>query len=125
MDAAALAVTVAGGLAIAGVYVYFFAPRKAAVRAAGGAAGVQEVRIRVADGYDPATIEVAAGRPVRLVFRREEVAGCSETVLIPEWKITRRLPAHEDTAVEFTPRTPGTYEFTCGMHMLRGTIRVR
>ena len=125
MDAAALGVTVAGVLAIAGVVVYFLAPRRAAMRVAAVADGVQEVRIRVADGYDPAHIEVAAGRTVRLVFRREEVAGCSETVLIPEWKIARRLPAYQDTAVEFMPEKPGEYEFTCGMHMLRGTIRVR
>jgi plastocyanin domain-containing protein len=124
MDAVALVVTVTGVLLIAGVCLYFFAPRRAAVAAARTSGGVQEVRIRVAGGYEPATIEVESGRPVRLVFHREEVEGCSDTVLIPEWKIAQRLPAWQDTAVEFTPQRPGTFEFTCGMHMLRGTIRV-
>ena len=87
-------------------------------------AAVQEVRVTVRDGYDPARILVRANLPVRLVFRRQEVAGCSDTVLLPEWGIARRLPAGEDTAVEFTPRIPGEYGFTCGMQMMRGTIVV-
>lgn len=139
---AALWVTL-GGVALAiGVNLYFFSPRRAVVArpapapgeapqaGAGGAtiaavAGPQEVRITVRGGYEPARIEVRAGQPVRLVFRREEVEGCSDTVLMPEWGIAKHLPAHEDTAVEFTPMTPGEYEFTCGMHMLRGTVVVK
>jgi plastocyanin domain-containing protein len=58
------------------------------------------------------------------VFHREETAGCSDTVLIPEWRIAQHLPAFQDTVVEFTPVTAGEYEFTCGMHMMRGTIVV-
>jgi plastocyanin domain-containing protein len=125
MVAGAWIVTVVGTLLVVGVCIYFLAPRGAAVRAATGAGGVQEVRIQVASGYDPSLIELAAGRPARLVFNRKETEGCSETLLIPEWKITRRLPAHEDTVIELAPHAAGDYEFTCGMHMLRGTIRVR
>ena len=122
MDPAAVGVTAVGLALVAAVNVYFLRPRRAAmVRGP----GVQEVQIRVASGYDPSVVEVEAGRPVRLVFRREEVEGCSDTVIIPEWKIVQRLPTGQDTAVEFTPARAGEYEFTCGMHMLRGTIRVR
>jgi len=88
------------------------------------ASGPQEVHITVRGGYDPARIEVRAGRTARIVFRREEVEGCSDTVLIPEWGIARRLPAGMDTAVEFMPTVPGEYAFTCGMGMMRGTIVV-
>ena len=124
MDSAAFWVT-AGGVALAiAVNLYFFSPRTATVAAPSAVGGPQVVRIMVRSAYDPARIEVRAGRPVRLVFRREEVAGCSETVLIPEWGIAERLPADQETAVEFTPRTPGEYEFTCGMGMLRGSIVV-
>ena len=110
---------------IVGVNFYFFAPRRRAAAASATAGGPQEARIVVRDGYDPDVIQVRAGRPVRLVFRREEVEGCSDTVLLPEWKIAQKLPAHRDTVIEFTPATPGEYEFTCGMHMLRGKIVVR
>ena len=123
MDAA-IWVTIGGVLLAVAVNVYFFAPRPAAVAAPVAVEGPQMVRIHVRDGYDPARIEVRAGRPVRLVFRRDEVEGCSDTVLIPEWGISQRLPAWEETLVEFTPRTPGEFEFTCGMHMLRGSIVV-
>jgi plastocyanin domain-containing protein len=125
MDGTAWIVTASGALLIVGVCVYFFAPRGRAVRAAADAGGTQEVRVRVTNGYDPSVIEVAAYRPARLVFHREEVEGCSETLVIPEWNVTRRLPAYEDTVIDLAPHAPGDYEFTCGMHMLRGTIRVR
>jgi len=85
----------------------------------------QEVRIHVRDGYDPSVIEVRAGQPVRIIFHREEVEGCSDTVLMPEWGIVQRLPAYQDTVVEFTPTEPGQFEFTCGMRMLRGKVVVR
>ena len=119
------AVLLAALVLIAGVNFYFFAPRRRVAAAASAVGGAQEVRITVRGGYDPDVIEVRAGRPVRLIFRREEVEGCSDTVLLPEWKITRKLPAHEETVVEFTPATAGEYEFTCGMQMLRGKIVVR
>ena len=124
MDPAQLVVTAAGLAIMAAVNVFFFAPRRAAVATQATGAPL-EIRIRVRDGYDPSAIEVLAGRPLRLVFHREEVEGCSDTVLLPEWNIVRKLPAHEDTVVEFIPQRPGAYEFTCGMHMLRGKILVR
>jgi plastocyanin domain-containing protein len=124
MEPAAFWVT-AGGVALAiAVNVYFFSHRKSVVAAPPADDGPQVVRVHVRGGYDPARIEVRAGRPVRLLFRRDEVDGCSDTVLIPEWGISQRLPAYEDTVVEFTPTTPGEYEFTCGMHMMRGSIVV-
>ena len=127
MDPTAWWVTGGGMLLAVGANLYFLRPRRTSrVRAAAvRPGGVQEVRIRVASGYEPSLIEVEAGRPVRLVFHREEVEGCSDTVILPEWKIVQRLPAWQDTAVEFTPARRGEFEFTCGMHMLRGTIRVR
>ena len=125
MDAATVWVTT-GGLALAvAVNLYFFSPRRAAMARPAAVEGPQEARIAVRGGYEPPVIEVRAGLPVRLVFRREEVEGCSDTVLLPEWGIVQRLPAYQDTAVEFTPQRPGEYEFTCGMHMLRGKVVVR
>jgi len=135
MTPAQIAVTLPGMLLAVAVNVYFFAPARSprsrgARSGSGGSApapgaGAQEVRVTVRDGYDPSVIEVEAGRPVRLLFRREEVASCSDVVLLPEWGIVQRLLAREETVVEFTPREPGTYAFTCGMNMMRGRIVVR
>jgi plastocyanin domain-containing protein len=116
---------VAGSLAaIAWVNWYFFAAGNAVGAAAPLVGGVQEVAIGVHGGYDPAQVRVRRGTPVRLVFDRQETSGCSEEVVIPHFGIRRFLPAFERTAVEIVPQEAGTYEFTCGMGMLRGRIVV-
>jgi plastocyanin domain-containing protein len=67
-------------------------------------------------------VRVKAGRPVRLVFDRQETSSCSEEVVFADFGVRRYLPAHQQTAIDVTPTAPGTYEFTCGMGMLRGTL---
>jgi plastocyanin domain-containing protein len=120
-----IAVTAAGGAAIAWVLWYFLLSRGTAVAAAvGGAGGVQEVRILVKGGYTPDTIVVQAGKPVRLQFYRDETADCSERVVFERFKIDQMLPAFQTTAVEFTPTEPGEYPFRCGMNMLKGLLVV-
>lgn len=116
---------IAAGLAAIGWinWYFFFAERRTAV-AVGAADGSQEVTIGVRGGYDPAMVQLRAGAPVRLVFDRQETSGCSEEVVIPAFGIRKYLPAFEKTVVELTPMAPGTYEFTCGMSMLRGTLTV-
>lgn len=115
---------IAGGLALIGlINWYFFVARPAAVTLA-AAGGVQTVTVEVAGGYQPADIRVTAGTPVRLLFDRRETSPCSEEVVLPDFGMKRFLPAHRVTPVEFVPTTPGSYEFTCGMRMLRGRITV-
>lgn len=115
-------VIAAGLAAILWVVWYFFLAERGAATAATAAGGAQEVTVTVRGGYDPATIRVKAGAPVRLVFDRQETSGCSEEVVFGDFGIRRFLPAHQKTAIELTPATPGTYEFTCGMSMLRGRL---
>lgn len=115
-------VVLAGGIALVlWVNWYFFLARRSGAEAA-AVAGTQEVVVTVKGGYDPAVIKVRHGQPVRLVFDRQEESGCSEEVVFPDFRIQRFLPAFARTAVEFTPKEPGTYEFTCGMRMLRGKV---
>ena len=115
-------VIAAGTSAILWVNWYFFLAERGAAVAAPAAGGVQEVTVAVRGGYEPATIRVKAGAPVRLVFDRQETSSCSEEVVFGDFGIRRFLPAHERTTVELTPAAPGTYEFTCGMSMLRGRL---
>jgi len=118
-------IAIAGGLAaIAWVNWYFFLAERSAANASVGASGVQEIAIAVEGGYSPASIRVKRGTPVRLVFDRRETNSCSEEVVIPAFGIRRFLPAFEKTTVEIVPDEPGTYEFTCGMSMLRGKVIV-
>lgn len=103
---------------------FFLSAGTEAVAVEAAPSGLQEVEIVVKGGYRPEHITVKAGQPVRLLFRREEDSACSEEVKIPDFRVSRALPAYATTPVEFTPQTPGTYDFTCGMGMMHGTITV-
>lgn len=117
-------VLLVGAAAIFWVNWYFFLARKSSAVATAGASGVQQVDITVAGGYSPAEIHVRAGRPVRLVFNRQETNPCSEEIVVPDFGIRRFLPVHQKTPVDFTPAAPGVHEFTCGMGMLHGKVIV-
>ncbi len=119
------AVVAGGAAAVAGINWYFFAAERGAATAAlapAAAGGVREATVTVRGGYAPAVVRAKAGQPIRLVFDRQETSGCSEEVVFGDFGVRRYLPAGERTAVEVTPPAPGTYEFTCGMGMLRGRL---
>jgi len=80
--------------------------------------------VRVRGGYWPSVVFARAGRPLRLIFRREETAPCSERVVFPAFGKSAMLPPYEDVTVELLPKEPGEYEFTCQMGMLRGRLIV-
>jgi len=116
-------VVLGGGIAAIGwVNWYFFSAGGSAVEAVASGNGPQSVHIVVEGGYTPSVVRVQAGRPVRLEFERRETAGCTEEVVVPDFGIRTFLPPHQTTAVQFTPGKPGTYEFTCGMGMVRGRV---
>ncbi|MEP6620971.1 MAG: cupredoxin domain-containing protein [bacterium] len=125
MNATDWLVIAAGGAAALWVNWYFFVAASgtaATVVAADGGGAVPEVRIDVHGGYEPATVRVAAGKPVRLIFDRQETSSCSEELVFPSFGLRTFLPAFEKTTIEVTPPAPGTYEFTCGMGMLHGRV---
>ena len=114
---------IAGGVsAIAFVLWYFFFAERATAIARASAGGAQETTIVVRGGYAPSVVRTRAGVPLRLVFDRQETAGCSEEVVFPAFNLRRFLPAHAKTTIEITPPAPGTYEFSCGMSMLHGKV---
>lgn len=115
-----------GSLGLIGLELWWFLfskPKSQKAVAAGG--GIQEVTITVDGGYEPSQIVVQAGKPVRLLFDRQDPSSCLEQVLIPDFHIAVDLPLHRVTAVEFTPKQVGNYVFTCGMNMFRGAIAVQ
>ena len=104
---------------------YFLFSRKKAFQAELKEKGIQEIKVVVKGGYDPDTIVVKKGIPVRLYFYRDETADCSDTIVFGDFKIRKALPAFKTTPVEFTPEKEGEYVFTCGMGMMRGKLVVR
>ena len=115
-------VIVAGLVAVAWVNWYFFRAERSAASASTDSAGRQDITVVVRGGYDPSTIRVKAGRPVRLAFDRQETSSCSEEIVFPDFNLRRFLPANQRTVIELTPPKAGTYEFMCGMSMLHGRV---
>ena len=83
-----------------------------------------ETLVRVKGGYEPCVIHARAGVPVRLVFLREETASCSEQVVFPDFGKSAMLPPGRKVTVDLAACAPGTYEFTCAMGILRGSLVV-
>lgn len=124
MNTAQIIVTATGAVLIAAIVWFFWLRKPAGTRAVLTSTGYQEATVLVKGSYSPSTIRVERGRPVRLTFRREETSPCSEQVLLDAFGKSARLPQGELVPVEFMPKDPGEFPFTCGMGMLRGTVIV-
>lgn len=123
MTAVQWIVNLVGFGAIAWIVWYFWLRTKQGVGAA-LVDGVQRIAVTVKGGYDPDTIVVRAGSPVRLDFTRVESSMCSETVVFDALGRSEMLPEGETVSIEFTPASPGEIPFQCQMGMLRGKVVV-
>lgn len=85
---------------------------------------VRTTVVRVRGGYEPDTIHARVGEPLRLTFRREETAPCSERVVFPDLGKSAMLPAYQDVTIELTPARAGVHEFTCQLGVLHGRLIV-
>ena len=81
-------------------------------------------RVRIHGAYLPAQIHVEAGKPTRLIFRREETSPTSERVVFPDLGISVMLPAFKDVTVDLPAIEPGEHPFTSEMELLRGHLIV-
>jgi plastocyanin domain-containing protein len=122
MNATNIIVTVIGLAVIAWIVWYFWLWKGATVQAQTKEKGMQEIDVTVKGGYQPASIMVKAGQPVRLNFTRREASTCGEEVLLPGFGKRAHLPQDQTVSVEVLPDKPGEYEFTCGMNMYRGKL---
>lgn len=85
---------------------------------------VQVRRVRIQGGYWPAELHVEAGRPTRLVFRREDTSACSEYAVFPDLGISVMLPPFEDVSVDLPPIARGEHPLTCKTDAFRGMLVV-
>ena len=118
-------IVTAAGLGLIALELWWFKGSQSQAKPAESKAGIQEIKITVDGGYQPNRIIVTTGKPVRLNFERRDKNSCLEEIQLPEFKIRKKLPLNQVTAIEFTPETPGSYEFACGMNMFRGVIEVK
>jgi plastocyanin domain-containing protein len=122
MSANEITVLMVGVAIIIAINWYFFAPGKAAASTQTGT--TQQVEIEVRGGYTPGTVRVKLGVPLQLVFNRQEEAPCSEEIVIPAFGVRKFLAPFARTTVNITPDKTGTFDITCGMSMLHGTLVV-
>ena len=124
MTAAQIIVTLLGLVLSGGIALFFWGPRQGGFRVPVSTSGYQEAMVLVKGGYTPNVIVVEHCRPVRLNFRREETAGCSDTLVFAAFNKSAHLPTGEVVPIEFLPEKPGEYEFSCQMGMYRGKLVV-
>ena len=117
-------VTITGLALIAFIDWFFWLKRSTGFSARKTTGGYQEAMILVKGGYTPDTIIVRSGRPVRLTFRREETASCSDKVIFEDFQKSAELPTGQTVPVELMPKEPGEFGFGCPMGMFRGRLIV-
>jgi len=114
--------TASAGFAVAGIDISFFDKTIEGETVIQN--GFQEVRMVVGySGYNPNTIRVQDGVPVRWVIDAESLNGCSNEIIMPALNLRKKLVPGENI-VEFTPAGKGVIPFSCWMGMLRGKFIV-
>ncbi|MBX3292931.1 MAG: cupredoxin domain-containing protein [Acidobacteria bacterium] len=93
------------------------------VKAANVPAGATKITVS-SNGYEPSSIPVVKGQPVKLAFYRADSENCGGEVVFAKQNIRKKLPVGETVLVEFTPTEAGEISFACGMDMLRGKLVV-
>ena len=90
-----------------------------------GADGVIEVPLAIVNTtYVPDTVRIPADTPVRLVVDRRENVACSDQLVIRAAKIQVPLTPNGITKVDLPPMPAGSYQMTCQMGMMSGTLLV-
>ena len=86
---------------------------------------IQEIRIDINGEYVPSQVSVMKGKPLRMVFRRNDNLSCTEYVILQDFKIKQKLEPNQETAFELMPDKEGEFPFVCGMGMLHGKLIVK
>jgi len=101
--------------------------RRSDARSTPNSSAPQTTTISVTEkGFTPNAVNLRANVPARVTFIRKTEATCATAVVLPEFKIEKKLPLNKSVVVEFTPRKTGDLIFGCGMDMmLKGKLVVR
>ena len=83
--------------------------------------GVQKAAVKVGFDYQPGVIRLKAGVPAEITFSQAQ--GCTAQVQSQSLGFQEDLSTGAKT-VKLEGLKPGTYEFACGMNMVRGQIVV-
>ncbi len=76
------------------------------------------------NGFEPASVHLKSGQPVRLVVTRTVERTCATDIVVSEFGIKKPLPLNKAVEVRFTPRKAGTIRYACAMDMVAGSLIV-
>lgn len=82
------------------------------------------VDITVSGGYQPEVISIPKGKTTKINFLRRDPSSCLEEVVLSDFKIRKYLPLNQNVSIEITPQKAGEYQFSCGMNMFHGKVKV-
>lgn len=74
-------------------------------------------------GFEPSTLIIKEGVPVKWVIDGVQVSGCTNRIIIPSLDESISIGPGENV-LEFTPTEKGTIPFSCWMGMVRGKFIV-
>jgi plastocyanin domain-containing protein len=110
------------------IAVLTLAATLAGVHAAPAAAATKHAQrfdiIVTSRGFEPASLHVKAGQPVRLVVTRKTERTCATRIVVHGYGIDRALPLNQSVEVRFTPRKAGAIRYACAMDMIAGSLVV-
>lgn len=84
---------------------------------------VQEVTIKAEQAsYEPNSIQLKAGIPVKITLQADANAGCSRSFAIRKLGVRKTLTPGTSEVVEIGPQPAGRLDFSCSMGMVRGSM---
>jgi plastocyanin len=83
----------------------------------------QVIKMTVASSFTPNTFTVQANKPVRWIVDGTQAGGCTQYLVMRDFGISESVGGTVST-IEFTPTKTGSFMFSCGMGMVRGTMNV-
>ena len=89
------------------------------------AAGTQQVHVKVTEnGFEPAELTVAKGKPIRLIMTRETDQTCARQVVFTSLKLKKELPLDQPVTIDLPAQPAGRIDYACGMDMVKGALVV-
>jgi plastocyanin domain-containing protein len=81
------------------------------------------VQMTVTDaGFEPNTVKIKKGVPVKLVITRKTDKTCAKEIVIDEYGINTPLPLGKAVTVAFTPTKSGELKYGCAMDKMIGGV---
>ena len=90
------------------------------------ATAAQQVAVKVTpDGFVPAELAVAQGKPIRLTITRETDQTCARQVVFASLNLKKDLPLNEPVTIDLPAQPAGRLAYACGMDMVHGALVVQ